>query len=189
MKTRFSYAFPKEFPYRMNHVSQFSSHYCIAIWRCIFTLFPASKKFRKFKFSLCSFQILECEFYLLELMVSGDIGALSLSSVFVLVCSIWLVALTHFPLCSQDCCLIVYHPYRPLLQYVQDMGQEDMLLPLAWYGSLVTLIQLVIWREGWLSSEDVSCQAYVFYLYQANSQRHIQDRPVSALPSFYDRLR
>lgn len=32
----------------------------------------------------------------------------------------------------QDCCLIVYHPYRPLLQYVQDMGQEDMLLPLAW---------------------------------------------------------
>ncbi|XP_063143132.1 cyclin-C isoform X3 [Rattus norvegicus] len=43
--------------------------------------------------------ILECEFYLLELM---------------------------------DCCLIVYHPYRPLLQYVQDMGQEDVLLPLAW---------------------------------------------------------
>uniref|UniRef100_A0A672S181 Cyclin-C n=1 Tax=Sinocyclocheilus grahami TaxID=75366 RepID=A0A672S181_SINGR len=32
----------------------------------------------------------------------------------------------------KDCCLIVYHPYRPLLQYVQDMGQEDMLLPLAW---------------------------------------------------------
>uniref|UniRef100_H3DFU8 Cyclin C n=2 Tax=Tetraodon nigroviridis TaxID=99883 RepID=H3DFU8_TETNG len=62
LKTRFSHAFPKEFPYRMNH-------------------------------------ILECEFYLLELM---------------------------------DCCLIVYHPYRPLLQYVQDMGQEDMLLPLAW---------------------------------------------------------
>ncbi|XP_025754724.1 cyclin-C isoform X1 [Oreochromis niloticus] len=62
LKTRFSFAFPKEFPYRMNH-------------------------------------ILECEFYLLELM---------------------------------DCCLIVYHPYRPLLQYVQDMGQEDMLLPLAW---------------------------------------------------------
>uniref|UniRef100_A0A9J7Y4Q8 Cyclin C n=1 Tax=Cyprinus carpio carpio TaxID=630221 RepID=A0A9J7Y4Q8_CYPCA len=62
LKTRFSYAFPKEFPFRMNH-------------------------------------ILECEFYLLELM---------------------------------DCCLIVYHPYRPLLQYVQDMGQEDMLLPLAW---------------------------------------------------------
>ncbi|KAJ7404732.1 Cyclin-C [Pitangus sulphuratus] len=48
---------------------------------------------------LCLALILECEFYLLELM---------------------------------DCCLIVYHPYRPLLQYVQDMGQEDMLLPLAW---------------------------------------------------------
>lgn len=27
---------------------------------------------------------------------------------------------------------VLYHPYRPLLQYVQDMGQEDMLLPLAW---------------------------------------------------------
>uniref|UniRef100_A0A2K6SN88 Cyclin-C n=1 Tax=Saimiri boliviensis boliviensis TaxID=39432 RepID=A0A2K6SN88_SAIBB len=62
LKTRFSHAFPKEFPYRMNH-------------------------------------ILECEFYLLELM---------------------------------DCCLIVYHPYSPLLQHVQDVGQEDMLLPLAW---------------------------------------------------------
>lgn len=33
-------------------------------------------------------QILECEFYLLELM---------------------------------DCCLILYHPYRPLLQYMQDI--------------------------------------------------------------------
>uniref|UniRef100_A0A2K5RW59 Cyclin-like domain-containing protein n=1 Tax=Cebus imitator TaxID=2715852 RepID=A0A2K5RW59_CEBIM len=43
--------------------------------------------------------ILECEFYLLQLM---------------------------------DCCLIVYHPYSPLLQHVQDVGQEDMLLPLAW---------------------------------------------------------
>ena len=31
-----------------------------------------------------------------------------------------------------DCCLIVYHPYRPLLQYVQNMGQEDILLRLAW---------------------------------------------------------
>uniref|UniRef100_A0A8C5Y8B3 Cyclin C-terminal domain-containing protein n=1 Tax=Microcebus murinus TaxID=30608 RepID=A0A8C5Y8B3_MICMU len=26
----------------------------------------------------------------------------------------------------------LYHPYRPLLQYVQDVGQEDMLLPLVW---------------------------------------------------------
>nr|XP_039320000.1 cyclin-C-like [Saimiri boliviensis boliviensis] len=62
LKTRFSYAFPEEFPYRENH-------------------------------------ILECEFYVLELM---------------------------------DRCLIVHHPNRPLLQCVQDMGQEDMLLPLAW---------------------------------------------------------
>ena len=44
-------------------------------------------------------QILECEFYLLELM---------------------------------DCCLIMYHPYRPLLQYVADMGNDDELLSLAW---------------------------------------------------------
>ncbi|XP_054771453.2 cyclin-C-like [Lytechinus pictus] len=44
--------------------------------------------------------ILECEFYLLEIM---------------------------------DCCLIVYHPYRPLIQYASDLGQEDQLLPLAWH--------------------------------------------------------
>ncbi|KAL1518204.1 hypothetical protein ABEB36_001865 [Hypothenemus hampei] len=31
-----------------------------------------------------------------------------------------------------DCCLIVYQPYRPLLQLVQDIGQEDQLLTLAW---------------------------------------------------------
>ncbi|XP_019633104.1 PREDICTED: cyclin-C-like [Branchiostoma belcheri] len=43
--------------------------------------------------------VLECEFYLLEMM---------------------------------DCCLVVYHPYRPLTSYVQDMGQEDTVLPLAW---------------------------------------------------------
>ncbi|XP_071492710.1 cyclin-C-like [Diadema setosum] len=44
--------------------------------------------------------ILECEFYLLEIM---------------------------------DCCLIVFHPYRPLTQYAADLGQEDQLLPLAWH--------------------------------------------------------
>lgn len=31
-----------------------------------------------------------------------------------------------------DCCLIVYQPYRPLLQLVQDIGQEDQLLTLSW---------------------------------------------------------
>jgi len=31
-----------------------------------------------------------------------------------------------------DCCLIVYQPYRPLLQLIQDIGQEDQLLALAW---------------------------------------------------------
>lgn len=31
-----------------------------------------------------------------------------------------------------DCCLIVYQPYRPLLQLVQDIGHEDQLLALAW---------------------------------------------------------
>ena len=31
-----------------------------------------------------------------------------------------------------DCCLIIFHPYRPLTQYVADLGQEDILLPTAW---------------------------------------------------------
>ncbi|KAJ8919631.1 hypothetical protein NQ315_006157 [Exocentrus adspersus] len=31
-----------------------------------------------------------------------------------------------------DCCLIVYQPYRPLLQLVQDIGHEEQLLTLAW---------------------------------------------------------
>lgn len=36
-----------------------------------------------------------------------------------------------------DCCLIVYHPYRPLLQYVNNLAQGDTklietLLPVAW---------------------------------------------------------
>lgn len=31
-----------------------------------------------------------------------------------------------------DCCLIVYQPYRPLLQLIQDIGQDDQLLALAW---------------------------------------------------------
>ena len=67
--------------------------------------------------------ILECEFYLLE---------------------------------NMDCCLVVYQPYRywlvpiisyvplincfflilffdrPLVQFVQDYGQEDQILPLSW---------------------------------------------------------
>ena len=63
IKSKFSYAYTQDFPYRTNH-------------------------------------ILECEFYLLE---------------------------------NLDCCLIVYQPYRPLLQLVQDMGQgEDQLLTLSW---------------------------------------------------------
>lgn len=31
-----------------------------------------------------------------------------------------------------DCCLIVYQPYRPLLLFIQDIGQEDQLLTVAW---------------------------------------------------------
>lgn len=62
VKTKFSYAYSQEFPYRINH-------------------------------------ILECEFYLLE---------------------------------NLDCCLIVYQPYRPLLQLIADIGQEDQLLTLTW---------------------------------------------------------
>ena len=34
----------------------------------------------------------------------------------------------------QDCCLVVYHPYRPLVQYVSDISNtDDGILPLAWY--------------------------------------------------------
>lgn len=44
--------------------------------------------------------VLECEFYLLEMM---------------------------------DCCLILYHPYRPLTQYVQDWQHKDIILPIAWH--------------------------------------------------------
>ncbi|XP_076801726.1 cyclin-C-like [Clavelina lepadiformis] len=31
-----------------------------------------------------------------------------------------------------DCCLVVYHPYRPLVQYVADLNLADSLLPIAW---------------------------------------------------------
>ena len=31
-----------------------------------------------------------------------------------------------------DCCLIVFQPYRPLVQYCQDLGVEDSVLPTAW---------------------------------------------------------
>jgi len=31
-----------------------------------------------------------------------------------------------------DCCLIVYHPYRPLLQFFQDLPHDDSLLQMAW---------------------------------------------------------
>jgi len=33
---------------------------------------------------------------------------------------------------AMDCCLILFHPYRPLLQYVHDLGPDDSLLQLAW---------------------------------------------------------
>jgi len=32
---------------------------------------------------------------------------------------------------NMDCCLIVFQPYRPLVQYCQDFGCDD-LLPIAW---------------------------------------------------------
>jgi len=31
-----------------------------------------------------------------------------------------------------DCSLVVYHPYRNLLQYIEDFGHKDKVLPLAW---------------------------------------------------------
>lgn len=43
--------------------------------------------------------VLECEFYLLEVI---------------------------------DCCLVVFHPYRPLTKYVTDMGQESNIMQFSW---------------------------------------------------------
>lgn len=62
VKSKLSYAYTTEFPYRNNHV-------------------------------------LECEFYLLE---------------------------------NLDCCLVVYQPYRPLLQYIQDISSDESLVSVAW---------------------------------------------------------
>ncbi|XP_013379472.1 cyclin-C-like [Lingula anatina] len=36
-----------------------------------------------------------------------------------------------FLLEMMDCSLVLYHPYRPLTQYIADLGQEE-LLPLSW---------------------------------------------------------
>lgn len=37
-----------------------------------------------------------------------------------------------FLLETMDCCLVLYHPYRPVLHYVRDLGDEERILPLAW---------------------------------------------------------
>ncbi|XP_069105328.1 cyclin-C-like [Argopecten irradians] len=37
-----------------------------------------------------------------------------------------------FLLEMMDCCLVLYHPYRPLTEYFSDIGHEDTLYPLAW---------------------------------------------------------
>jgi len=39
-----------------------------------------------------------------------------------------------FLLENMDCCLVIFQPYRPLVQFCQDLGQglEDSLLPVAW---------------------------------------------------------
>ncbi len=35
--------------------------------------------------------------------------------------------------CKKDCCLILYHPYRPLIQFVTDLAPDDSaLLQVAW---------------------------------------------------------
>lgn len=31
-----------------------------------------------------------------------------------------------------DCCLVVFQPYRPLVQFCQDLGAEETILPVAW---------------------------------------------------------
>ena len=72
VKNKFSYAWPGEFTYRINHV-------------------------------------FEVEFYLLELMVCRY--------------SKYLVTLYSNFNYFQDCCLILYHPYRPLVQFIQDLKE------------------------------------------------------------------
>lgn len=37
-----------------------------------------------------------------------------------------------FVLETMNCCLILYHPYRTLVQYVKDMNEDDSFLSLAW---------------------------------------------------------
>jgi len=37
-----------------------------------------------------------------------------------------------FLLENMDCCLVVFQPYRPLVQYCQDLGAEETVLPVAW---------------------------------------------------------
>jgi len=37
-----------------------------------------------------------------------------------------------FLLESMDCCLILYHPYRPLTQYAADINSEESLLQVSW---------------------------------------------------------
>lgn len=61
--------------------------------------------------------LLEAEFFLLELMVNVSIS---------------LDFLEERRVSFQDCCLIVYHPYRPLLQFFQDLPPDDGLLQMAW---------------------------------------------------------
>lgn len=33
---------------------------------------------------------------------------------------------------NMDCCLVVFQPYRPLVQFCQDLGVEESVLPVAW---------------------------------------------------------
>ena len=37
-----------------------------------------------------------------------------------------------FVLETMNCCLILYHPYRSLVQYVKDINEDDNFLSLAW---------------------------------------------------------
>uniref|UniRef100_K1PU71 Cyclin-C n=1 Tax=Magallana gigas TaxID=29159 RepID=K1PU71_MAGGI len=37
-----------------------------------------------------------------------------------------------FLLEMMDCCLVLYHPYRPLTEYFKELAHEDSLYPLAW---------------------------------------------------------
>lgn len=100
--------------------------------------FTASSHFSENQVCLClptriSFPNSKC--FRVWILPIGGYGKLS-SSYHLCDFFIWICWLLLF----QDCCLILYHPYRPLLQYARDIDPDDSLLQMAWLVSFFLLI-------------------------------------------------